>query len=124
MKQGYRLILRQKEYCKLTFAEMINRFGDSIDVIALTWLIYAISQNPSLSVIDFGLNYLPTIFLQPVAGALIENIPKKRILYLCDIGRGMIVSHYISISMIFIFFGMMCIILTLLLIKLNFKEYF
>ena len=35
-----------------------------------------------------------------------------------------IVSHYISISMIFIFFGMMCIILTLLLIKLNFKEYF
>ena len=49
MKQGYRLILRQQEYCKLTFAEMINRFGDSIDAIALTWLIYAISQNPSLS---------------------------------------------------------------------------
>ena len=77
MKQGYCLILRQKEYCKLTFAEMINCFGDSIDAIALTWLIYAISQNPSLSVINFGLNYLPTIFLQPVAGALIENIPKK-----------------------------------------------
>lgn len=36
----FRSILKQKEYTKLMIANIINRFGDSIDAIALTWLIY------------------------------------------------------------------------------------
>lgn len=92
MENGYKVILKQKEYCKLMLAEVINRFGDSIDAIALTWLIYQISGNPALSAINFGMNYLPTIILQPLAGAFIENKSKKNIMIICDLIRGVIVS--------------------------------
>ena len=40
-KVGYRDIMRQKEYMKIIVANLINRFGDSIDSIAFTWLVYA-----------------------------------------------------------------------------------
>ena len=36
-KIGYRQILSQKDYCKIIIANMINRFGDSIDAIAYTY---------------------------------------------------------------------------------------
>lgn len=36
-KVGYRDILRQKEYMKIIVANLINRFGDSIDSIAFTY---------------------------------------------------------------------------------------
>ncbi len=41
----YRDILAQGEYRKLIFANTVNRFGDSIDAIAFTWLVYQITHN-------------------------------------------------------------------------------
>ena len=44
-KGGYRDILRQTEYMKIMIAALINRFGDSIDAIASTWIVYEITGN-------------------------------------------------------------------------------
>lgn len=30
-KQGYKSVLKQKQYMKLLAADMINRFGDNVD---------------------------------------------------------------------------------------------
>ena len=35
---SYRVLRTQREYLKLVAANMINRFGDSIDVIAFSWI--------------------------------------------------------------------------------------
>ncbi len=42
-KVGYRDIFRQTEYMKIMIAALINRFGDSIDAIASTWIVYEIT---------------------------------------------------------------------------------
>ena len=39
-KIGYKDIFKQKEYMKMMVAALINRFGDSIDAIASTWIVY------------------------------------------------------------------------------------
>lgn len=91
-KVGYRQIFQQKEYMKTVIAAVINRFGDSIDSIAFTWLVYQITQSATWSAIIFGVNRLPTIFLQPFAGAAIEGQNKKRIMILTDIIRGICVG--------------------------------
>jgi MFS family permease len=91
-KFDYKLIFRQKQYMKTVIAAAINRFGDSIDSIAFTWLIYQITQSASWSAIIFGVNRIPTIFLQPFAGAAIEGKNKKRIMILTDIIRGICVG--------------------------------
>jgi hypothetical protein len=59
---GYRDVLKQKEYMKLIFANIINRFGDSIDSIAFTWLVFSLTGSAAWSAIIFGINRVPTIF--------------------------------------------------------------
>ncbi len=99
-KIGYRDIWEQKEYIKLIFANVINRFGDSIDSIAFTWLVFSLTNSPAWSAVIFGVNRVPTIFLQPFAGAIVENMNKKFIMVLTDIIRGICVS---LIAAMFIF---------------------
>lgn len=90
-KIGYRSLMTQKEYLKMIVANMINRFGDSVDAIAFTWLVYAITRNAAWSAIIFGLNHIPTIFIQPFAGAIVENMKKKPLMIITDLIRGGIV---------------------------------
>lgn len=93
-KIGYRDILTQKEYMKLLAANTVNRFGDSIDAIAFTWLIYALTGSAAWSAAIFGLNQLPTMFIQPLAGVWVEKKDKKKIMLWTDIIRGLIVLGF------------------------------
>lgn len=92
MKQNYEQILSQKEYLKLTGANFINRLGDSIDMIAFTWLIYDLTGSASWSAIMFGVNMMPNVLIQPLAGAIVEKMEKKRILILTDVARGFLTA--------------------------------
>ncbi len=89
---GYKAVLKQKEYMKLIAANIINRFGDSIDAVAFTWLVFTLTDSAGWSAIIFGMNKVPTIFLQPFAGALVENWNKKFIMVFTDIVRGLCVG--------------------------------
>lgn len=89
---GYRELVTQKEYLKMIVANLINRFGDSVDALAFTWMVYAITGSAAWSAIIFGLNHVPTIFIQPFAGALVEGMKKKRLMVVTDIIRGIIVA--------------------------------
>ena len=89
---SYRPLFRQREYIKLVAANVINRFGDSIDAIAFSWMMYEITKSAALMALILGLNYLPTILLQPFAGALVEHLSKKKVMVLFDIGRGVVVA--------------------------------
>lgn len=90
-KIGYRQVFSQKEYCKIIFANLISRFGDSIDAIAFTWLVYEVTKSASWAAIISACNMLPTIFLQPFAGAAVERRNKKVIMIVSDIIRGLVV---------------------------------
>lgn len=91
-KIGYREILKQKEYMKTVIAAVINRLGDSIDGIAFAWLVYQITQSAAWSAIIFGVNRVPTVLLQPFAGAAVEGMNKKRIMVVTDVIRGICVG--------------------------------
>ncbi|MCM1154387.1 MAG: MFS transporter [Roseburia sp.] len=84
----YRHLLTQRQYLKLISADLINRFGDSIDAIAFTWLVYAITGNAGWSALIFAINQLPSILVQPFAGALVEGMDKKKLMVFADIIRG------------------------------------
>jgi MFS family permease len=90
-KIGYREITTQKEFCKLIVANLINRFGDSVDALAFTWLVYQVTKSASWSAIIYALNVLPTIVLQPFAGVVVERKSKKQLMIIMDILRGIFV---------------------------------
>lgn len=91
-KIGYRDIFKQKEYMKVICSSMINRFGDSLDMIAFTWLVYAVTGNAIWTTIIYALNQIPTVVLQPFAGTLVEGMRKKKVIVISDIIRGCIVA--------------------------------
>lgn len=90
-KQGYRPLLRQRNFMISLVAGTISRFGDSLDAIAFSWLVYQITGNAALIAIVFSVNFLPTILLQPLAGPLCERLPKTHVIAVCNAARGLCV---------------------------------
>lgn len=89
-KIGYRDVFSQKQYLKMIVANIINRFGDSIDSIALSWLVYELTGSASWSALIVVFNQLPSVLLQPFTGALVEHMNKKRIMVVSDLIRGLL----------------------------------
>ena len=57
-RKMYGEIIKEREYRKLIFATVINRFGDSVDAIAFTWLVYQITHSAAWSAIVYRLQLL------------------------------------------------------------------
>lgn len=93
-KINYRNVFTQKEYLKVIVANLISRFGDSLDSIAFTWLVYTITGSASWSAIVFAMNQLPSILVQPFAGPLVEGMNKKKIMVLTDAIRSFIIVGF------------------------------
>lgn len=77
-------VFQNRNYVLLVLANMVNRFGDSVDSIVFTWLTYSITGSAAFSALIYAANKLPTVFLQPIAGVLLER-REKRILWLSQI---------------------------------------
>lgn len=91
-KIGYKDIFHQKEYMKMIIAALINRFGDAVDAIASTWIVYEITGSATWSVIIFGINKVPSVLVTPFAGAWVEGRNKKSIMVITDIIRAICVA--------------------------------
>ncbi|MBO4909272.1 MAG: MFS transporter [Lachnospiraceae bacterium] len=92
----YRDIVKSPEYRKLLLTNLVNRFGDSVDAIAFTWLVYEITGSASWSALIFGLNMLPNIIVQPFAGPVIEKLDKKKVIVATHILRGIVISAFVG----------------------------
>ena len=91
-KQTYKDVFSQKEFMKMTIAALINRFGDSIDAIASTWIVYELTKSAAWSATVYAVNALPTVLITPLAGPWVEGRNKKAIMIVTDIIRCLIVA--------------------------------
>ncbi len=91
-KMQYRALRTQLQYLKLIAANLVNRFGDAVDSIAYSLLMYRITGSAAMMALVMAINFLPTILLQPIAGALVDRLNKQRVMVWCDLGRGIIVA--------------------------------
>ncbi|SFI39562.1 MFS-type transporter involved in bile tolerance, Atg22 family [Pseudobutyrivibrio sp. OR37] len=93
-RKMYGEIIKEHEYRKLIFATVINRFGDSVDAIAFTWLVYQITHSAAWSAIVFALNTLPNVVVQPFAGAIVEKMNKKYVIVATHLLRAVIITLF------------------------------
>ena len=93
-RKMYGEIIKEREYRKLIFATVINRFGDSVDAIAFTWLVYQITHSAAWSAIVFALNTLPNVVIQPFAGAVVEKMDKKHVIVVTHLLRAVIITLF------------------------------
>ena len=91
-KVGIRELLKQKSFITMLIANLISRFGDSVDSIAYGWMVYALTGSKLLLGTIFAINAIPGIIFSPFVGVLIDHFPKKKLIIIGDIGRGVVVS--------------------------------
>ena len=92
METTYRTLLKNKNYRRLFFANMINRLGDSVDTLAFSWLVYAFTGEGTWAAIVFAVNKIPSVLFLPLSGAYVEKKIKKNIMILCDMIRALLVA--------------------------------
>ena len=96
-KMSYKEVLKESDYRKLLFSTIINRFGDSLDAVGFTWLVYQITHSGTWSAIIFALNILPNVIIQPFTGALVERLDKKKVIVITHFLRGTVLIGFLII---------------------------
>lgn len=91
-RSSYGVVLKEKNYLLFMIANLISRFGDSVDAIAFGFMVFKLTGSASLMALLFGVNAVPTMIFQPFAGALVDRFNKKKVIVCCDLGRGIIVG--------------------------------
>jgi len=76
---------------RLYLANVISRFGDSIDAIAFSYLVFQLTGSKLLLASIFIVNVLPNILFSTFAGAIVDFYSKKKIIIFGDLLRGAIV---------------------------------
>lgn len=92
MNRSYKDILDQKQYLKYIAANAINRFGDSIDMIAFGWMAYALTKSEIWMALVFLANSIPNLVFQPLVSVYVQGLDKKKTLVICHVGRGLLVA--------------------------------
>lgn len=90
-KGPIRQLVAYKDYRLLLIANFISRFGDSIDSIAYTMMVYYLTGSKLLMGTLFAVNAIPNIIFSPFAGVIADRFNKKKLVTIGYVGRGIIV---------------------------------
>lgn len=74
----YRGILEnEKNFRYMIAANLISRFGDSVDAIAYSGMVYQLTGSTVWLSVILGVNMIPTVLFQPLGGGLTEYFRKR-----------------------------------------------
>ncbi len=85
------ILKNNRNYRLIAISNFINRLGDAAETIAFTYLLYLFTGSASISALGLCINLIPTVFIQPLIGILIEHRNYKRIIIYADLVRGLCV---------------------------------
>ena len=80
----YKDVLKNREYRKLLLGSIINRFGDSIDAIAFTWLVYQITKSASWAALPGYIFAGLCFFMMVTAASVISGCVSIQFVKTCD----------------------------------------
>lgn len=91
-KQGIRSLWANLSFRRLLISRLLSNFGDSVDVIAYSWLVYLLTGSKLLMGTLFAVGTLPTIVLGIFAGVLVDRWSNKKTAIVSALVRGGIVT--------------------------------
>src|SRR5712691_1174858 len=84
---GLRTVFANRGYRRLFAAQTISRCGDTVNTVALVVLVFRLTGS-GLGVSGVVVaEILPVLLLAPVAGAVIDRLPRIRIMVAADLWR-------------------------------------
>lgn len=106
------LLLNKRNYSLLWFAHIVSEAGNWLTFIAITVLAYQITGSGLAVSGVFIARTIPTLFLAPIAGVIVDRWNRKAILVISDVARGMLVLTLLIIhdlSFVYVVVGLTAI---------------
>jgi len=91
---------RNRDFMLLWSGQIVSTLGTESSSIVYPLLILAITNSPAAAGIASAIQTLPYLLISLPAGALIDRWDRKRVMILCDLGRGVLVAG-IAIATLF-----------------------
>lgn len=89
---GYVALLRRnKPYRRLWYGQVVSQLGDWFDSIALYALLPRLTGSEQSVGLLLLAQFLPTALVGPWAGVMLDRLPRKQMMILSDIARGLLV---------------------------------
>jgi MFS family permease len=79
-------------YRRLWAARTVSQWGDVISTVTLALLVYDLTGSGLGVTAVVAAEILPVLLLAPLAGALIDRLPRKRVMIAADLGRAALVA--------------------------------
>lgn len=100
--------LAVRNYRVYFWSQLVSLSGNWLRVVALAWLVLQLSNSGTILGIVTGLQFLPSLFLGPFAGAVIDRLPKRGLLLttqaimgLCTLTLAIVVGlHIVQLWMV------------------------
>lgn len=95
---------------KLVISEALSKLGDNFTEVALALFVLSIThENPAALGVVLAMAYVPRVALGWVVTGVIDRLPKRRMLFLANIGRALLVAsipvvHNYAWSVVAMFF--------------------
>lgn len=86
-RPGLRSVLRSPEYRRLFAAQTVSRWGDTFNTVALAVLVFELTGSGSGVAAVVLAEVAPVLLLAPVAGLLIDRLPRVRVMIAADLWR-------------------------------------
>ena len=91
-KTGIKDLLPHKSYLAVLVASTISRFGDALDALAFSYMVYQLTGSKAMLGAILAVNFIPSLIFTPFTGVIADNYSKKKMIIISDIGRGVLVT--------------------------------
>lgn len=107
---AYARLIRNRRYFPLWLGQLISNLGDTLHYIALVIWVY---QRTGSSLVVAGAVFfevVPVILVAPVAGVLIDRLPRKAVLVGSDVVRALLVLALLATTELWQIYGIVALL--------------
>lgn len=87
----FRAVLGERRFLLYWSARVVSQVGDSIQEIAMLWLVYEVTNDPGLLSIVALAAVLPQVLLSLPAGVLVDKWNRKHVMVVSEVVRAVVV---------------------------------
>ncbi|NGZ11363.1 MAG: MFS transporter [Nitrospira sp. LK70] len=84
--------LLTRDFSFVWWSQVLSQVADGVSKLALLWFVYSITGSALKTTVIGLLQTLPPIVLGPVIGVVVDRLPKKTILIVSDLARGLLIG--------------------------------
>ena len=91
MSDTHRWLLT-RDFSFMWWSQVLSQVAEGISKLALLWFVYAVTGSPLKTTVIGLLQTLPPILFGPFIGVIVDRFPKKTILIVSDVARGLLIG--------------------------------